>query len=302
MTLLLKRLLCLCSFLLLWVSMPVMAQQFERQDRITKTQANQFYTKCLEQSYPANTPEAKEMFCSCSAANFYEQLRQGDLMDLEFEETWQATIAKEKLLQYVYTPCAETTIDDIVAEECYSSTYLDDYPHISKNKFCECQTRRMQIVFRNGLGRITASNLQNLDESLNDPISSFMNNAYYQSQSDAITPICMNNATITVEKLTPIVSHPASVVVQPGGQGGHSHSHGSSGGSGSGSGSSSSSTGSGSSNNGINPNPTPVKLASVDPEPSPPQSEPPKRTKKVCTARVPYDEAYKKENVRIDDE
>lgn len=286
-------------FLFTLLSMPAFAQQFERYDRITKTQANAFYAECLEQSYPANTPESKEMFCSCSAANFYEQLRQGDIMDLQFEETREARKAQEKLLKYVYTPCARTTIDDIVAEECYASTYLDEYDHISKNKFCECQIQRMKAVFAQGIGTITQSNMENLEASLNDPISSFMNNAYYQSQSDAITPICMDHATITVEKLTPITAFPASIVVQPGGgnHGGHSHSHGSD-------------DESAINNNGINPNPTPVRLASVDtPDDSPtgsnddePAAAPPQRTKKVCTARLPYEEAYKKENVRLDNE
>ncbi len=251
---------------------------------ITKTQANEFYATCLEQNYPANTTESKELFCSCSSANFFERLSQGDINDLQFEETRQAAKAKEKLLQYVYLPCIKTTATDIISEECYSSTYLDDYPHISKNQFCACQMQRTKVVFRNGLGAMINEAQENVDATLADPISSFLKGDYYQSQVEIITPICMSNATITVEKLTPLVAAPAPLVVKPTD---HNHSHGNGG----------NETGA---NNGNAVNPNPIQVASVDTEPK--ETKPPVKqvkTKKVCTARVPYGEAYKKENIRL---
>ena len=184
-------------------------QEPSRLDKITRSQANEFYETCLEQKYPANSTQSKKVFCACSAARFFDNLRQGDVMDLRFEETWQARKAKEKVLQYVYTPCIKTSMEDLLREECQQSTYLDNYPYISKNAYCECQNRRMKILFEKKFGSITELNKSNIDESISDPISSFMQNPIFEAESAAVTGVCMKKSTIQLRKPKQISPHPA---------------------------------------------------------------------------------------------
>lgn len=190
----------------------------QRLDPITKTQANKFFESCMEQKYPANTTEAKQHFCACSSARFFNQLRQGDVHDITLGESIAARRGKEKLLQYVYTPCIRDSLADLLREECEMSQYLDDYPYISKRRYCDCQNKRMGLVFREKMGVIAQKNAENIDESISDPISSFMQHPIFVSMSNEITGICMQNATIKIQKRKPLTKFTAPLIIK-----GHVH-------------------------------------------------------------------------------
>ncbi len=198
------------------------AQSLTRNERllpVTDQQANEFYKECLQQKYPENdTGTSKDMFCACSSARLSEQLTRGDVEDLKFNESREAIAAKQKLLEYVYTPCISTSVETLIAEECEQSVYLDEYSFINKKKFCACQNRRMGMVFTGSLGTITQSNKENLDKALADPISAFMTNEYYVKKSKKITEICMDVAKIKVEKKEPLTKYPGSLLARPSGQ------------------------------------------------------------------------------------
>lgn len=214
---------CCCCFIAGTASAQ---EEPSRLDRITRAQANEFYDQCLEQKYPANSTKSKKMFCACSAARFYDNLRQGDVMDLRFDETWQARKAKEKVLQYVYTPCIKTSMEDLLREECEQSTYLDNYPYISKNAYCLCQNRRMTVLFDKKFGSITELNKSNIDESISDPISSFMQNPIFESESAVVTSVCMKKSKIEIRKPKKISPHPAPlkpILPRDYGHEGHNH-------------------------------------------------------------------------------
>ncbi len=196
-------------------------QEPSRQDKITKSQANKFYEECLQQRYPANTSTSKKLFCACSASRFYNSLRQGDVLDLRFEETWQAKKASEKVLQYVYTPCIRSSLVDLLREECEMNTYLDDYPYLSKKKYCDCQNRRMEMVFDQNYGAIAELNKVNIEESITDPISAFMQNPIFETEAAVVTKVCMKKAKIVLKEKRQVAPYPAPLTVQKP----HDHDH-----------------------------------------------------------------------------
>ncbi|MCB9964363.1 MAG: hypothetical protein H6855_04180 [Rhodospirillales bacterium] len=166
-------------------------KKYDRYDPLTKGQANQFYDDCMAQSYPAKSTETKKLFCACSSARFYEQFRQGDLKDLEFPETWQAKKVKEKLLDYVYTPCIKPFVYDLFSEECANNTYLEGLV-VNKPEFCLCQNKRMEMTFEQNFAVITRQNKKDIEKSLADPISSFLKNDIFVEKSREVTAICLD--------------------------------------------------------------------------------------------------------------
>jgi hypothetical protein len=206
----------LLSLILIAVFLPaeVYAQkQLTRTDKVTKSQANKFYKECLNQSYPAKNTESKEIFCGCSAARFFKELRQGDIMDLELPDTWQARLVKEKILDYVYTPCLQASIQDILDEECQRSTYLEKYPNISKKAYCACQSIRMDLVFKQNFGAIAEENKENIDDSISDPISTFIKSPLFLLKSNEVTGVCFKTSEIKIDKGKPLqVIAPAPLI------------------------------------------------------------------------------------------
>ena len=156
----------------------------------TRILANSYYENCLLENHPVLTPASKNILCACTSAKLSEEMTPPQIKAM-FEEGPAGDEARNRMLMFVYAPCMEYPVRDLITQNCMGN------PEVAKTAseptaLCECLGNQMGAYMAEKGPVVIEMALRTNPDSL-DPLGNFFNSYAFQAQSRQHMSDCIRN-------------------------------------------------------------------------------------------------------------
>ncbi len=150
--------------------------------------ANSYYENCLLESHPVLTPSSQNLLCACTSAKMSEEMTP-DQMKAMFEEGPEGDEARSQMMAFVYAPCMEYPVRDLITQNCLGNPEVAAGSTAPK-ELCKCLGDKMgEFMADKGPAVIEMAMRSNPDNL--DPLSNFFNSYSFQAQSSQHMAYCV---------------------------------------------------------------------------------------------------------------
>lgn len=153
-----------------------------------KAFANQYFENCQKQQHPVLNGENLEMLCACSSAKVTQVMTTDNVKDMQ-QDTSEGQYQRNRLLTDVYIPCMEFPTQALLLDTCLKN------PNVGQKmrngaQICKCMAGGVSAYMVKEAPKYVRQALQSNPGDL-DPLSTFLNSAEYQQQSQATLLACL---------------------------------------------------------------------------------------------------------------